>query len=220
MKRAPAVPLWIAAVRAAAAVVRTGGASHAGKAFSIITASGDSPFWRNPYVWISPDAGSDISSSRTAAHILRTGIVGIEGGEMMKRILAGLLALAVLLTGLAPVSAVAGDVSAGPIWNDWDAQAKCPRVCERGVWTGRWRTVVPGMESVCSCDFHAWPGGGGGGGGRKPAYVLRQIVAGPIWGNWDAQNKCPNVCGGRNLWDGNWRTFAPGQSSCDCYVPR
>ncbi len=134
----------------------------------------------------------------------------------MVRFLAGILAAAFLLTGMMTQSAFAGDVPAGPIWNDWDAQAKCPRVCERGVWTGRWKTVVPGMESVCSCDFRRWPSGNGG----NWSYRIEQVVAGPIWGNWDAPGKCSHACGGRNLWDGNWRTFAPGQSSCDCYVPR
>src|SRR4051812_30425235 len=44
------------------------------------------------------------------------------------------------------------DVNAGPIWNQGDANSKCPNICrppER--WSGQWRTTVPGRMSVCSC---------------------------------------------------------------------
>jgi len=47
----------------------------------------------------------------------------------------------------------ARDVQAGPIWNQADAEAKCPQVCrppER--WNGQWRTTDPGRMSVCSCS--------------------------------------------------------------------
>ena len=46
----------------------------------------------------------------------------------------------------------ARDVEAGPIWNDADAGVKCPvaAFAVRGVWTGQWRTVVPGQMSVCA----------------------------------------------------------------------
>ncbi|WP_454916883.1 mannan-binding protein [Xanthobacter sediminis] len=46
------------------------------------------------------------------------------------------------------------------------------------------------------------------------------VSAGPIWNNMDAQGKCPRVCGGPGRWDGNWRTVAPGRSTCDCRVGR
>ena len=40
--------------------------------------------------------------------------------------------------------------------------------------------------------------------------------AGPIWGDFDAQRKCPNVCG-RDKWDGNWKTTQMGKTSvCKC----
>ena len=41
---------------------------------------------------------------------------------------------------------------AGPIWNNNDAQGKCPNVCDRNqrVWTGEWRTVGFN-KSVCTC---------------------------------------------------------------------
>ncbi len=43
------------------------------------------------------------------------------------------------------------DVDAGPIWNQEDAQRKCPQVCQPGSWTGQWRTLVAGQRSVCGC---------------------------------------------------------------------
>ena len=44
------------------------------------------------------------------------------------------------------------DIEAGPIWNDEDAQQKCPDVCEEhGGWNGQWKTIIPGKMSVCGC---------------------------------------------------------------------
>ena len=44
-------------------------------------------------------------------------------------------------------------VNAGPIWNQKDAQKKCPKVCKskKAKWQGGWWTTVPGKMSVCSC---------------------------------------------------------------------
>lgn len=41
---------------------------------------------------------------------------------------------------------------AGPIFNDADAQKKCPQVCGSSPWSGLWRTTVWGTMSVCSCS--------------------------------------------------------------------
>lgn len=125
---------------------------------------------------------------------------------------AGYLALIVAGWVLAGAPARADWVSAGPIWNNMDAQGKCPRVCAPGVWDGNWNTVVPGQNSVCSCHRRQ-------GWGPYPRETV-QVDAGPIWNNGDAQGKCPRVCGGRNRWDGNWRTVAPGRSTCDCFTGR
>ena len=42
-------------------------------------------------------------------------------------------------------------VEAGPIWSQSDAERKCRQVAEAngGVWTGQWKTTVPGSMSVC-----------------------------------------------------------------------
>ena len=53
---------------------------------------------------------------------------------------------------LAP--ATAHDVNAGPIWNNGDAQQKCPNVCVAPeTWNGQWRTTVPNRMSVCGCNY-------------------------------------------------------------------
>lgn len=43
------------------------------------------------------------------------------------------------------------NVNAGPIWNQQDAQVKCPVVAYAvgGRWTGGWRTTREGQMSVC-----------------------------------------------------------------------
>ncbi len=47
------------------------------------------------------------------------------------------------------------DIQAGPIWNQADAEQKCPSLCQnnRGQWTGQWNTTVWGQMSVCQCRF-------------------------------------------------------------------
>jgi mRNA-degrading endonuclease RelE of RelBE toxin-antitoxin system len=49
--------------------------------------------------------------------------------------------------------ASAKEVNAGPLYDQADANARCPRVC-RSVnckWTGHWRTTVTNAASLCSC---------------------------------------------------------------------
>ena len=47
------------------------------------------------------------------------------------------------------------DIYAGPIWNQQDAELKCPSVCarEEGEWTGAWLTKQWNVYSVCACKF-------------------------------------------------------------------
>lgn len=50
----------------------------------------------------------------------------------------------------------AKDLNAGPIWNQFDAENKCPKVCTDAgpgwKWSGQWQTVQFGSASVCSCE--------------------------------------------------------------------
>ncbi|MFO1314704.1 MAG: mannan-binding protein [Burkholderiales bacterium] len=122
------------------------------------------------------------------------------------------LACALVLSAAAPARAV--EMAAGPIWNNADAQNKCPNVCRQSGnarWNGQWRTLPGTATSVCDCDVSA--------GGRAPSGGTQWANAGPLWNQMDAQNKCPDVCrasGGRT-WDGNWKTTEPGRMSvCSC----
>jgi rubredoxin len=118
----------------------------------------------------------------------------------------------VLLLGLGSVF-LSADANAewrpaGPIWNNLDAQRKCPSVCGAEKWDGNWRTTEAGKASVCSCSRK-------GSASAPRSDRKAQVDAGPIFNNMDAQRKCPGVCGTRK-WDGNWRTTSPGRSTCDC----
>ncbi|MGJ8669468.1 MAG: mannan-binding lectin [Oceanococcus sp.] len=46
-------------------------------------------------------------------------------------------------------------VNAGPIWNQGDAETKCPKLAyqQGGQWTGQWWTTVQGKMSVCEIKF-------------------------------------------------------------------
>ena len=133
------------------------------------------------------------------------------------------------LAGLSCVASVAAaqarDVDAGPIWNQSDAQEKCPRVCQPPAsWNGQWRTTVPGRSSVCGCEspiIVVTPT-------PPPTYApvpprmvpppppqaaAREVNAGPIWTQADAQQTCPTVCRAPERWTGGWRTTVPGRMS-------
>jgi hypothetical protein len=96
-------------------------------------------------------------------------------------------------------------VDAGPLWNQQDAEGKCPKVAYKagGKWTGQWKTTVPGQMSVCEVAMK-----GAGQGGKQTVEV------GPIWNQMDAERKCPqaaSAAGGK--WTGQWWTTQPGRMS-------
>jgi hypothetical protein len=97
-------------------------------------------------------------------------------------------------------------VEAGPIWNQADAQRKCPEVAKAngGTWNGQWRTTVPGRMSVCELRLPS----------SRDRYVVEVIEAGPIWSQSDAEKKCPEVARANGgAWNGQWRTTVPGKMS-------
>ena len=63
--------------------------------------------------------------------------------------------LAVLLACSARAAPV--DVDADILWDDKDAQAKCPALCSAKQlhWTGTWRKVGWTERPVCACDDKA-----------------------------------------------------------------
>ena len=124
-------------------------------------------------------------------------------------------ALPLLMFGTSSAVAKPGvrAVEVGPIWNQMDAQRKCPEAAREagGTWTGDWRTVRAGQMSVCDVARAGGGGGGGGGGGHGRG---EWIDAGPIWNQVDADRKCPQVANGiGGNWTGQWKTTRPGQMS-------
>ncbi len=95
------------------------------------------------------------------------------------------------------------DVDAGPIWDQADANKKCPTTCSNnnGTWNGQWKTTVPGKMSVCGCQM-----------------CCKDVDAGPIWNQADAEKKCPATCAdAKGVWNGQWKTTEPGEMSvCGC----
>jgi Mannan-binding protein len=96
--------------------------------------------------------------------IINRNPLGLEPAWFRRLILtiprmSGFLMLLCLAAGSARVRAaemnqpIPNEIRAGPIWNEGDAQKKCPNVCAqvRQPWNGLWRTTVWGQMSVCSC---------------------------------------------------------------------
>ena len=98
-------------------------------------------------------------------------------------------------------NALAVDIKAGPIWNNNDAQQKCPSVCSSLRWNGQWTTTQQGVTSVCSTTAGV------------------EIPIGPISNNDDAHVKCPAQLS-KTTWGGRWGTTQPGvMSVCSCNPP-
>lgn len=107
-------------------------------------------------------------------------------------------------------------IPCGPIWNDEDAKKKCPIICAAhlGEWNGEWKTVVDCRMSICECVMDTEREGS--------KELLIDVVAGPIWNDEDAKEKCPIVCasyGGE--WTGEWKTPEETwgvMSICQCKI--
>lgn len=111
------------------------------------------------------------------------------------------MSLAVTLAVLVSAKVLAVDVPTGPIWDQADAESKCPNVCAGLVWNGQWTTTEPGVMSVCGTT------------------VGVDMPVGAIWSNVEAQTACPGQLA-QVTWSGQWNTTVPGQISvCGCVPP-
>lgn len=124
---------------------------------------------------------------------------------------------AALLLGSTPAAAKHGvrEVEVGSIWNQMDADRKCPKAARDagGIWTGDWRTTRPGQMSVC--DVAGGHGGHGDWDRRE-----KTVEVGPIWNQMDAERICPHAArAAGGTWNGQWRTTRPGQMSV-CEIKR
>ncbi len=116
-------------------------------------------------------------------------------GRRIAMMLMVLLALGVS-AGLA--ASLHCDVGAGPIFNQQEADAKCPKTCASfGGWNNQWKTVIQNQLSVCGCKGNAV-----------------DIEAGPIFNQGQAEKICPTVAKGVNgAWNGQWKTTVEGKMS-------
>jgi hypothetical protein len=118
-------------------------------------------------------------------------------------VLCAAVAAAVSLGSAPAVAKKAGEIrtiEVGPIWNQMDADRKCPAAARKngGVWTGQWRTTVPGQMSVCEITTQ----------------LKKTVEVGPIWNQMDAERKCPEAARAKNAsWTGQWWTTVPGRMS-------
>jgi hypothetical protein len=88
------------------------------------------------------------------------------------------------LASLAMPAAQAVEVQAGPIFNNMDAQGKCPRVCQQNGnsrWNGQWHTITGTATSVCDCE--------GGMSPVSPKGNSQWAEAGPLFNNMDGRRR-------------------------------
>ncbi|MEA5470911.1 mannan-binding lectin [Spirulina sp. 06S082] len=109
-------------------------------------------------------------------------------------------------------NAFATDIQAGPIWDNSDADLKCPVVCGTvgGNWNGNWTTTVWNEMSVCGCENVC---------GLPPVPGFVSIGL-----NFDIQVQCPVAC---EVANGEWTgvtqrvNISPGANfitSCFCAI--
>lgn len=103
-------------------------------------------------------------------------------------------------------------VEAGPIWNQGDAESKCPALAERNgaYWTGGWMTTVQGAMSTCTLEYPLFD--------WQTSYDV-DVEAGPIWNQSDAESKCEALAAEKETddiwvnWTGQWATSVEGEMS-------
>jgi hypothetical protein len=101
-----------------------------------------------------PTTTSTVERSSSSSSSFSVGI-GIPAGGLASPLLSFFPSLGKHHSHAAPSS----DIPAGPVWNDGDANQKCPTVCRQHNlnWTGDWRTIEANVQSTCTCT----PGGYG-----------------------------------------------------------
>ena len=125
------------------------------------------------------------------------------------------------------------EVSAGRIWDQAQANRKCPLIATQtnGEWTSKWRKTGSNNEAVCEIRFEPLEHG------KQPPAVMnpiapaptrpvapppssntREVPAGPIWDQAQASKKCPLIAAqSGDRWSGKWRklNYSTHQSVCE-----
>jgi len=127
----------------------------------------------------------------------------------------------------APPTTIVKDADAGPIWDQAHANRKCPLIAKnnKGQWTGSWRKVGANHASVCQIRINVVTGGVKPVVKSQTTYVplpkpavpannVREIFAGPIWDQKQANTKCQLIAANNNgVWTGDWRKTGPNHNS-------
>lgn len=119
------------------------------------------------------------------------------------------------------------EANAGPIWDQAQANRKCPLVAanNKGQWTGNWRKVGENNMAVCQIRIDAATGGTNPVVRSETTYIplpkpvapasnVREIFAGPIWDQAQANKKCQLIAANnKGVWTGKWRKTGPNHNS-------
>jgi len=81
------------------------------------------------------------------------------------------------------------EYEAGPIWNQGHAEQICPKICKAAgrEWTGDWRTIETGRNSVCAC--RAVQGSAGQNRHGRPKLSKQDVV-----GDWTLSDGDDHTC--------------------------
>lgn len=118
------------------------------------------------------------------------------------------------------------EVSAGAIWDQAHANRKCPLIAAQtnGEWTQKWRKTGANNEAVCEVKFQPLRTKKSAAPTRPTpptptqSNATREVAAGPIWDQAQANKKCPLIAAQSNSnWTGKWRKldYSTHQSVCE-----
>ena len=122
-------------------------------------------------------------------------------------------------------TSIVKEADAGPIWDQDHANRKCPLIAKnnKGQWTGNWRKVDANNMSVCQIRVNTATGAATPAVESETTYVplpaapasnVREVFAGPIWDQKQANSKCQLIAANnKGVWTGKWRKTGPNHNS-------
>ncbi|CAA6813295.1 MAG: Unknown protein [uncultured Thiotrichaceae bacterium] len=103
------------------------------------------------------------------------------------------------------------NVAAGPIWDDRQAESKCPVIAanNEAKWTGNWTKTGPGNTSVCEISVVVSTNTTQAPVSQSNSSTVREVAAGGIWDQAQANSKCPVIAANNKArWTGRWRKIS------------
>ncbi len=111
------------------------------------------------------------------------------------------------------------NVAAGPIWDDRQAEDKCPVIAanNKAKWTGNWTKTGPGNTSVCEISVVVPTNTTQAPVNQFNSPTTREVAAGGIWDQTQANRKCPVIAANNKAkWTGRWRKInAKNDAVCE-----